>query len=228
MCSKALYNYHSRGSVPELCSGEFYIRIQDLKHPLMSQEKAIPNDFEMDGKGRIQLITGSNMSGKSTYLRAIGTNLILAMNGLKVTATNMVFSPVRLISSMRLSDSLADDASYFYAELQKLKTIMEQVERDSCTLVVLDELLRGTNSRDKLAGSEGIVHRLVALKANALFATHDLALTELSDAYPESLTNLAFESQIEGDELYFDYRIRPGVCQNLNALFLLRKTGILP
>ena len=168
------------------------------------------------------------MSGKSTFLRTIGVNCILAMAGAPVFAKHFVFSPVRIHSSIRTSDSLARHESYFYAELKRLKEIIDELEQGNTSLILLDEILKGTNSRDKQAGSIALVKQLMRYKPVGLFATHDLMLGDLIKSYPENIINLCFEISIADDKLEIDYKLREGVCSTLNASYLMQKMGILP
>ena len=165
------------------------------------------------------------MAGKSTFLRAVALHNVMANMGLPVCAKESMYQPIKLISSMRTSDSLADESSYFFSELTRLKLIVETLKRERY-FVVLDEILKGTNSTDKAKGSKKFLERLLALKASGIIATHDLSLTELDQSQP-LVKNYFFDADIKDDELYFDYRLKEGVCQNMNASFLLRKMGIV-
>lgn len=225
--SKACYAIHHAGVYPELSNAAFEIQFRDLKHPLMRPEKAVPNSFSMDDKGKEVILTGSNMSGKSTFLRAVGSTLLLAHNGLPVSGSFFRFTPLQLHSSIRVNDSLEDEASYFYAELQRLTAIVQEAERQPRLFYLLDEILRGTNSADKQAGSRAVVMQLMKKGANGILATHDLSLTELEAQHPNHIINYAFESKIMDDKLSFDYTLRKGVCSQLNAMFLMKKMGIM-
>jgi DNA mismatch repair ATPase MutS len=167
------------------------------------------------------------MAGKSTFLRTVGTNLVLAMLGAPVCAKSFTFSPLKLHTSVRATDSLQDHESYFYAELVRLKAIVDRLKDGERLFVILDEMLRGTNSRDKQTGSRGFIEQLIQLKGMGLVATHDLSLGTLMDEHPTKVRNMRFEVDIHEDQLDFDYKLKPGISQNLNATFLMRKMGIM-
>lgn len=166
------------------------------------------------------------MAGKSTFLRSLGVNLVLAQAGAVVCASEFIFSPVRLMSSMRIADNLAENTSTFYAELKKLKTIIEAVNRHEKVFILLDEILRGTNSYDRHIGSAALIAQLVKENAVAVIATHDVELAVLKDKFRNNIENYHFDVQVEGEELYFDYKLKTGICQSLNASILMKKIGI--
>ena len=172
------------------------------------------------------LVTGSNMAGKSTYLRSAGTNVILAMAGAPVCAQSFKLSPVQLISSMRVADNLEESTSTFYAELKKLKTIIEKVNAHEDVFILLDEILRGTNSMDRHTGTEALIRQLVREGAAAILATHDLDLAEMQQNLPDNISNYHFDVQVHNEELFFDYKLKPGVCNSLNASILMKKIGL--
>ena len=172
------------------------------------------------------VITGSNMAGKSTYLRSIGINVVLAMAGSPVCATGFVLSPVQIISSMRIADNLEESTSTFYAELKKLKTVIDKVNEGAHVFILLDEILRGTNSLDRHTGSVALLKQLIKKQAAAIIATHDVELAQLKEAYPTNILNYHFDAQVSNDELYFDYKLKTGVCESLNASILMKKIGI--
>lgn len=203
------------------------LTFEELAHPLMPKNKRVANSYTMENTERVCLITGSNMSGKSTFLRTIGVNLIMAQTGLPVCAKRFEFKPMHICTSLRQTDSLEDNVSLFHAELLKLKAIREQVRQNDLTLVLLDEMLRGTNSEDKLYGSRKLIEELLNENIIGFIATHDLALGELEDKYPGRIKNACFESVIEEGELKFDYTLKRGVARNKNATFLLHKMGII-
>ncbi|AEM70784.1 DNA mismatch repair protein MutS domain protein [Allomuricauda ruestringensis DSM 13258] len=215
---------HPDHTYPNLVQGETVLKAKEVGHPLVDPEKNVLNDFEI-GKGRFCIVTGANMAGKSTFLRAIALQIVMANMGLPVLGKDVKYAPVRLLTSMRSSDSLADETSYFYAELKRLKYIVEELEKDDC-FVVLDEILKGTNSVDKAEGSKKFVERLVRNGSTGMVATHDLSLCTLADQLPE-VENRYFDAQIVNGELFFDYRFKEGVCQNMNASFLLKNMGIV-
>ena len=209
---------------PRLRSAE-EIYFTSLGHPLLAKEKRVCNTISFSDQ-RFVILTGSNMSGKSTFLRTIGVNLVLAGAGAPVCATQASFYPMPLFVSMRLTDSLDDSESYFYAEVKRLKMIIEEVKRQPC-FVLLDEILRGTNSDDKQSGTIGVISKLIKENTYGVIATHDLEVCETTLLYPTILTNKCFEVEIKGDDLFFDYKIRDGVCQNKNATFIMKKMGII-
>ncbi|WP_421801029.1 MutS-related protein [Flagellimonas sp.] len=215
---------HPDHTYPSLVQGKTVLKAKEVGHPLVDPKKNVLNDFEI-GKGRFCIVTGANMAGKSTFLRAVALQIVMANMGLPVLGKNVKYAPVRLLTSMRSSDSLADETSYFYAELKRLKYIVEELEKDDC-FVVLDEILKGTNSVDKAEGSKKFVERLVRNGSAGMVATHDLSLCTLVDELPE-VENRYFDAQIVNGELFFDYKFKEGVCQNMNASFLLKTMGIV-
>jgi hypothetical protein len=212
--------------VPEIAEDHFTFEGVAIGHPLIAAEKRVDNDYKMRGIGQVSLITGSNMGGKSTFLRSVGVNIVLALAGSPVCAASFMVSPVKLMSSMRIADNLAESTSTFYAELKKLQTIIEAVNKKEKIFILLDEILRGTNSLDKHTGSEALIKQLIKQKAVAILATHDVELTKLESAYPQAITNYHFDVQVANDELYFDYKLKDGICTSLNASILMRKIGI--
>ncbi|HMO37969.1 MAG TPA: hypothetical protein PKC76_07080 [Saprospiraceae bacterium] len=214
--------------LPELHEGAPFIAATGLAHPLIPASERVCNDFSIGKKQRLYIITGSNMSGKSTFLRTVGVNVLLARCGAPVCAIRFACSPMAIHTSLRQSDSLQDQVSLFYAELRRLQTILQSLEQDAHALVLLDEVLRGTNSDDKLYGSQQLVRRLLSLGAAGLLATHDIELAKLETEFSDTLGNLCFESIITDDELLFDYKLKTGVAQNRNATFLMRKMNIIP
>ncbi len=198
-----------------------------LGHPLLPAAQRVTSDFKLEGKGRIALITGSNMAGKSTFLRSLGVNLVLAQMGAPVCAAQFRYSPMKLMSSMRIADDLSENTSTFYAELKKLRAIIDEVATRRPLFILLDEILRGTNSLDRHAGTEALMRQLIAEETVAVLATHDVALAKLSEETEERIQNYHFDVQVaDDDELYFDYKLKTGVCQSLNAAILMRKIGI--
>ena len=193
-------------------------------HPLIPKNQAVANDFSIDNEDFL-IITGANMAGKSTFLRTVSLMVVMSNLGLPVCAKSCVYSPIKLITSMRTSDSLSDESSYFYSELSRLKTIVERLTKDRY-FIVLDEILKGTNSHDKAKGSKQFIEKLVKTKSSGIIATHDLSLCSLSEKL-DSVYNYYFDAEIKNDELYFDYKFKKGICQNMNASFLLKKMGIV-
>jgi len=225
--SFGVLHFNEQGwAFPIIVPGYFLIEGKETGHPLISKTTRVNNDIEIKHDGELMLVTGSNMAGKSTYLRCIGVNVILAMAGAPVCATWFKVSHVQIVSSMRITDNLAESTSTFYAELKKLKTIIEKVNKGERVFILLDEILRGTNSLDRHTGSVALIKQLIKHHAAAIIATHDLDLAKLKDAYPENIINYHFDVQVSNDELFFDYRLKPGVCNSLNASILMKKIGI--
>lgn len=218
---------HPEFVFPEFVTGNFQLTATQLGHPLIHPSKRIDNNFEFTGPTGIMIITGANMAGKSTFLRTVGVNMVLGMCGAPVCARQMTFKPVEVFSNMRTTDSLFDDESYFFAELKRIKAILDEMDKGRELLIILDEILKGTNSVDKLAGSQKLVQRLIRQKASAIIATHDLKLTEIEIDYPAVVKNKCFEISIENDEMLFDYQLRDGVTTVMNATFLMKKMGII-
>jgi DNA mismatch repair ATPase MutS len=224
----SLGNYrfnHPHYIYPEIVSDEKQqLNAQDIGHPLLSPKSIVTNSIEVSTEDFF-IITGANMAGKSTFLRTVAVNLVMANNGLPVCAKSFTYRPVKLISSMRTSDSLMNDESYFFSELKRLKFIVDAIKTDTY-FIILDEILKGTNSKDKAEGSQKFVEKLVGSKSTGLIATHDLSLCKLADKLPQ-IRNYYFDAEIVNDELFFDYTFKKGICQNMNASFLLKKMEIV-
>lgn len=214
------YAYPQLSDIPGVYAGE------SIGHPLIPADKRVNNDFSSSGKPAIALITGSNMAGKSTFLRAIGINQVLAMAGSVACARSLTVANMRIMSSMRIADNLEENTSTFYAELRKLKSIIEKVNSHEPVFLLLDEILRGTNSQDRQAGSKALLQQLCRESACGILATHDITLTQLSDQYPDAISNYHFDASVNGEELYFDYTLKPGICTSMNASILMKKIGI--
>jgi len=203
------------------------ITATQVAHPLIPQKERVANDFTIGRDDRLVLVTGSNMSGKTTFLRTLGINLLLAECGTPVCAESFSFTPMHLLTSLRISDSLQEHTSYFMAELKKLQRIIHRLEQGEPALVLIDEILRGTNSEDKTYGSEQFIRKLVQHPCLSLFATHDLTLGSLEEEMPGIIRNYCFESVIEEGNLYFNYRLQQGIARNRNASFLMKKMDII-
>jgi hypothetical protein len=212
---------------PEISEIEFELIGSELYHPMLNKEERVGNDYAISGRGTIHIVTGANMAGKSTFLRTVGMNLVLGMIGMPIAAKTFKFSPMNVFSSMRTEDSLASHTSFFYAELSRLARISDMLKGGEKRFVILDEILKGTNSVDKARGSYAFVEKIIDYNMMGLIATHDLSLCKLADKYPEKIENKSFEVEFVNDELQFDYKLRTGVCQNMNASFLLQKMGIV-
>jgi len=220
------YN-HPQFAYPTVQPGDFYFEGVDMGHPLIKPEKRVVNHFLIENEQKTIIITGANMSGKSTFLRTIGVNMVLGMIGAPVCASRMAFTPVMVFSNMRNTDSLFDDESYFFAELKRLKQLLDELKQGHNLMVLLDEMLKGTNSADKLYGSTKLIEKLISLKTPALIATHDLKLTELETNYPQQVKNLCFEIGITDNEMIFDYTLKTGITHVMNASFMMKKMGII-
>ncbi|MGC4102590.1 MutS-related protein [Ferruginibacter sp.] len=217
---------HPEWCYPVFKEAHFFIAGENIGHPLINAAKRVNNDISITSREELMLITGSNMAGKSTYLRSIGVNTVLAMAGAPVCARSFTLSPVQIISSMRIADNLEESTSTFYAELKKLKAIIDRVNAGEKIFILLDEILRGTNSLDRHTGSVALVKQLIKHKAACIIATHDVELAKLKDNYPDNILNYHFDVQVANDELYFDYKLKEGICNSLNASILMKKIGI--
>ncbi len=208
-------------------NSDLSIRAKALGHPMLSMEECVPNDLYVGNGQSVLIITGANMAGKSTFLRTSGVNLVLALAGSPVFASEYSCPIINLRTGMRTADSLKDHQSYFYAELDRLKTIMDELRSDTPLFILLDEILKGTNSTDKQSGSIELLKQLLPHPCLAMIATHDIVLGELESEYPNHIRNYCFEANIENDQLSFDYMIKPGVATKMNATFLMKKMGII-
>lgn len=215
---------HPKYVFPEITKDDTILEATALGHPMLDSKKRVTNAIKIDQE-QFFIITGANMAGKSTFLRTVALQLVMANVGLPICATSCRYRPIKLYTSMRTSDSLSDDASYFFSELTQLKRIVDALEKEAY-FIILDEILKGTNSKDKASGSRKFVKRLVQAKATGIIATHDLSLCEISKELPQ-VHNRFFDAEIINDELYFDYTFKSGICQNMNASFLLKKMGIV-
>jgi len=215
---------HPQTVFPTINSDEFVINAQNLGHPLIPKKQRIDNDFTIKNR-EFFIITGANMAGKSTFLRTVSVSIVMANIGLPVFANSFTYSPIKLITSMRATDSLSEDTSYFFSELKRLKFIVDAIKTDNY-FVILDEILKGTNSTDKAIGSKKFVKKLVASNSTGIIATHDLSLCEIEEELPQ-IKNFYFDAEIINDELHFDYQLKIGVCKNMNASFLLKKMEIV-
>jgi hypothetical protein len=196
-------------------------------HPLIPAEECVRNDIGIGAPQQFLIITGSNMSGKSTFLRSVGSNLLLGLRGMPVCAASFACSPMQIMTSMRIKDSIAKHTSYFQAELLRLQQIVEVLKSGERVFILLDEILKGTNSEDKLSGSRKLIEHFLQYHCLGMIATHDLELGHMEDTYPQRIRNYCFESTIREDQLFFDYRIREGVARNKNATFLMQKMEII-
>jgi len=223
--SLANFSFNNPGFAFPTINSEFKVELQNCGHPLINENKRICNDIHF-GAGSFMILTGSNMSGKSTFLRTLGINLVLGNAGAPVCASKALLHPLPVIVSMRMSDSLTDSESYFFAEVKRLKQIMDELDYQIC-FVLLDEILKGTNSDDKRLGTIKVVEKMVFKKAIGAIATHDLEVCNITSSYPKNLTNNCFEVEIVNNELVFDYKLRDGICKNKSATFLMNKMEII-
>ncbi len=217
---------HPLDAWPELIGDPPTFEAEDLGHPLLPIDRCVRNDVRLDGKGTALLVTGSNMSGKSTLLRACGLSVVMALAGLPVRAKRLKVSRVQLATCMRVADSLQEGQSYFLAEVRRLKQVVDLARAGAPELFLLDEILQGTNTRERSLGARGVVRRLVELGATGLVSTHDLSLVQLGEALGSRLKFAHFTDQVAGDRMSFDYRMRPGVVQSSNALRVMRANGL--
>lgn len=228
LCSLGTFAYnHPQYTYPELTEKPFYFLATQMGHPLMPVSQCVKNDATIPSRPFFLIITGANMAGKSTYLRTIGVNYLLACVGAPVCCERLKLHPNQLITSLRTSDSLSDNESYFFAELKRLKRIIDLLNQGQQLFIILDEILKGTNSMDKQKGSFDLIRQFMQLKANGIIATHDLLLGSLIKQFPEEIRNYCFEADIKENELTFSYKLREGVAQNMNACFLMKKMGII-
>lgn len=226
LISLAVLDHHYPNWCYPKFNENFSLKSEKLGHPLIEESKRINNDFSFVNDVTVDVITGSNMAGKSTFLRTLGINLVLAYSGAKVCASAFETSIFHLLTYMRIKDSLADQTSTFKAEIDRLKMILDQSAQDPQCLVLIDEMLRGTNSRDKYLGSKVFIQKLIHQKTSGLVATHDLQIAELEKEFPNQLRNFHFDIQIENEEMFFDYKIKDGECKTFNASILLKAIGI--
>ena len=227
LCSLGTFAYnHPAYTYPTIAGQPFCFLARNMGHPLMPEAQCVKNDATIPSRPYFLIITGANMAGKSTYLRTIGVNYLLACMGCPVCCESLTLYPAHLITSLRTTDSLSDNESYFFAELKRLKRIIDLLNKGQELFIILDEILKGTNSADKQKGSLDLIRQFMRLKADGIIATHDLLLGTLADQFPEYIRNYCFEADIKDNELTFSYRLREGVAQNMNACFLMRKMGI--
>jgi MutS domain V len=227
LVSLAGYAYENPGDpFPELVAEAPLLDGAALGHPLLPEATCVRNDVRLDGTLKLLLVSGSNMSGKSTLLRTVGVNAVLALAGAPVRAARLRLSRLAVGTEMRVADSLQDGRSLFYSVVSRLKSIVDLAGREPPLLFLLDEILPGTNSHDRRRGAEGVIRKLVESGAIGLVTTHDLALTEIVNALGERAVNVHFEDRLVDGVMTFDYRLRPGVIQRTNALELMRMIGL--
>ena len=225
--SMANYSYNHPDFTYPVFNDNQILDAEQLGHPLISDEASVCNDFHINQKGNVFIITGANMAGKSTFLRTVGINMILGMAGAPVCAKKMEFKITNIFTSMNITDSLSENESYFYAEVKRLKQLIDKAMGKGDLLVLLDEILTGTNTKDKEIASKAFLERLLEMTITSLIATHDLSLTSLAEKYPETIYNKSFEVDMVGQEMHYDYKIREGAAKNMNALELLRQMKLI-
>ena len=226
-CSYGAFAFNHPDYVyPTLSESYFSMEGKALGHPLLHRDTCVRNDILIPKSNFFLIVTGANMAGKSTYLRTIGVNYLFASLGLPVCAESLAVYPAKLVTSLRTADSLISNESYFFAELKRLKMIIDRLNAGEQLLIILDEILKGTNSVDKQKGSFALVKQFIHKNTCGIIATHDLLLGTLAETFPEHVQNKRFEADIEGDELTFTYQLRDGIAQNMNATFLMKKMKI--
>jgi DNA mismatch repair ATPase MutS len=222
------YHWPSVPQVTTIGNGQpARLSAKSLGHPLIPPRKRMTNDLELRGVGQVVLITGSNMSGKSTFLRTIGINACLAQAGAPVCAASFEWTWIRISCCIRVDDSLEAGLSFFYAEVKRLKRLLEAAEDWSAppVLFLIDEIFKGTNNRERLIGSRSYISALACSNGFGLVTTHDLELTEMESEIPQA-TNAHFQETVEAKELRFDYKLRPGPCPTTNALRIMALEGL--
>lgn len=219
--------FHSNPSYtfPEITDKNNYVHFESLGHPLINSGKRVCNDFHSEGQGGIVMITGSNMGGKSTFLRAVGVNLVLALAGAPCCAKYGQVSNLKIFTSMRTQDNLKEGISSFYAELDRIEKMLKLIESNNNVFFLLDEMFKGTNSEDRHKGGFSLINQISKLKTSGIIATHDIELAKLSEN-KMLVTNYSFNSEIIDDSMHFSYRLHPGICNDFNASVLMKRSGI--
>jgi hypothetical protein len=221
------YSYeHPDDSLPEIVDGEACFEAVSIGHPLLPQAACVRNDVTIAGETRVLLISGSNMSGKSTLLRTVGINTVLAMAGAPVRAQRLRLSPLQVGANIRINDSLHEGSSRFYAEITRLRQLNELAARTPPLLFLLDEVLQGTNSKDRFVGAQGVIRALLGRGAIGLVSTHDLALTEIEVGGSSRLRNLHFQDELVDGRMKFDFKLQAGIVTKSNGLELMRSIGL--
>ncbi len=227
LLSLSAYTYeHPADPFPEFVEGPPCFTAEQLGHPLIPAAKCVRNDVSICGETRVLLISGSNMSGKSTLMRAVGINTVLAMAGAPVRAKELQLTPLQIGASILINDSLQEGSSRFYAEITRLRQICDLAENHPPVLFLLDELLQGTNSKDRLIGAQGVVHALLDAGAIGLISTHDLALTNIGEQRDDRLHNVHLQDEIEDGKMKFDFKLHEGVVTKSNGIELMRLIGL--
>lgn len=211
----------------EISDAKQFLKTTGMGHHLIPSDKRVSNNYFIPGEGAINIITGANMAGKSTFLRTVVVNMVLAMVGAPVCADSFVFTPAHIFTSMRTSDSLTEEESYFFAELKRLRRLIDLLNTEKRTLFILDEILKGTNSKDKSEGSRAFIEKAIKMGGTGLIATHDISLGKMEHDYPEHVSNSCFEIEIENGDVRFDYILREGITSKMNAALLMKQQGII-
>lgn len=212
---------------PEIRNDEHYtLAAKSIGHPLINEQSRVTNDFGLENQNKIDIITGSNMAGKSTFLRTLGINSVMALAGAPVCAKEMQITDMKIFTYMRIKDSLNESISTFRAELNRLQMLLNATEKKEKLYFLIDEMLRGTNSADKYRGSKAIIEKLISEGAVGIVATHDLLISELEAKYPDYIRNFYFDIHLNGTEMLFDYKIKQGACKTFNASLLLKQLGV--
>lgn len=229
MVSFSLFAFSNKERVcfPEVVDNGPVLKAKSLKHPLIDDKQCVGNGIDIEQIPSFLVVTGANMAGKSTYLRTVGINFVFANIGIPVFAESFTFTPTNLFTSLRTNDSLTQNESYFFAELKRLKMIIDRLNKGERMFIILDEILKGTNSKDKQFGSISLVKQLLRHSCVGIIATHDLILGELATEFPDQVRNFCFEADIKDDNLSFSYEIQEGIAHNMNACFLMKKMGII-
>jgi len=227
LASIAAYSFaHPEYATPKILDKPYTLAAKSVGHPLIPKQERVCNDFMLEGKGNIAIVTGSNMAGKSTFLRTIGLNIVLAFSGAPVCADSIEISDFKVFTSMRTKDNLEEHVSSFYAELIRIKHLLEYIEDDrTAVFFFLDEILKGTNSLDRHRGSQALLNQLSTTNATGLVSTHDLELGKMADG-SKGFKNFSFNSFLKDDQLKFDYLLKPGICESFNASLLMARMGI--
>jgi DNA mismatch repair ATPase MutS len=227
LCSLASHAFeHPADPFPELAEGPAWLEAEGIGHPLIAEDRVVRNDVRLGGEIRVLVVSGSNMSGKSTLLRTLGVNAVLAQAGATVRARRLRLTPLAVGASIRVTDSLQDGVSRFYAEIVRIRQILDRTAGPVPVLFLIDEFLHGTNSHDRRIGAEALVRGLVERGAIGLVTTHDLALAEIAESLGRRAANVHFEDRIDDGRILFDYVMRAGVVRKSNAIELMRHVGL--
>jgi hypothetical protein len=228
LASLAIFAHNHPEYIYPTIADQYAFVAKALGHPLLHRDRCVKNDVTINRRPFFMVVTGANMAGKSTYLRTVGVNHVLACIGAPVCADEMSVFPYKLVTNLRTTDSLNENESYFFVELKRLKMIIDRLQAGEILLIILDEILKGTNSIDKQTGSLALIKQLRSLNSNGIIATHDLIIGMLEMEFPKDIKNYRFEAEIKDDNLIFSYTIQEGIAKNMNATFLMQKMGIYP